>query len=45
MDALFYWEEDETFEEYYAGYAKVLRKYEILRNIIEDHGYKFNRGE
>ena len=45
MDALFYWEEDEPFEEYYAGYAKVLRKYEILRNIIEDHGYKFNRGE
>lgn len=41
LKALFYWEEDETIEEYYAGYDIVLKKFSILKNLIESNGYKF----
>lgn len=41
LEALFYWEEDSSFEEYYVEYPVVIQKYEILKKIIEDLGYKF----
>ena len=41
LQKIFYWYEDVPFEEYYAGYPVILKKYEILKEVVEDLGYKF----
>lgn len=42
LQKIFYWYEDVTFEAYYAEYPLILKKYELLKKVVEDLGYKFN---
>lgn len=42
LEKIFYWKEDVSFEEYYAEYPIVLKKYAALKKVVEDLGYKFN---
>lgn len=42
MKALFFWDEEESFESVYKDYAVILQKYALLKGLIEDtYGYKF----
>lgn len=42
LDALFFWEEEEPFEVVYEKYGIILKKYTLLKNLIEQtYGYKF----
>lgn len=41
LQKIFYWEEEVPFEEYFADYPVMVKKYEALKKVIEDLGYKF----